>query len=563
MATHTENLARLGSQQIEFGDPTPNAVGRKAAVSHAGCVVHLESNAAPRLMWYGEDLLSVKFPASTRVMYPNPTIPGLADRKAAIRYALAHPEEMDPLAALLKPGMKVTIAIDDISLPLPKMPRPDVRESVLTIVLEMLAQAGIDNVHIIIATSYHRRMAEFEIKHAVGGRIFRQYYPDRLYNHDGEAPDGMVELGVTDHGERVRLNRRAAESDLLIYVNINLVPMDGGSKSVGVGLCDYPTLQAHHTPQTILGCDSYFDHTRSAMNRSCDRIGKIINQHLKVFHIETVLNNRMFDPKMAFFIKNEDHYNAYDKLMFRASKAGLGVLPRPAKRKVLFGIPAPYEPIAVHAGATLPTHEKTLAYCYAQYCCPLEGQSDVVVYGIPFVSPYNVNSILNPLLVQVMALGYFHNMYRGMPVVKKNGVLIITHPLYDDFDPLHHPSYIEFFHRLLPETRDSFELQRKYEAEFAHNPDYIRMYRTGNAYHGVHPFYMWYWGENGRAHVGKVIVVGAESKQAAETLGWETAASMDEALEMAQSHVGHEPSVTLMHFAPILMADVVGTPASV
>jgi hypothetical protein len=373
----------------------------------------------------------------------------------------------------------------------------------------------------------------------------------------------MVELGVTDRGERVRINRRAAESDLLIYVNINLVPMDGGSKSVGVGLCDYPTLEAHHTPQTILGCDSYFDHTRSAMTRSCDRIGRVINRHLKVFHIETVLNNCMFDRRMGFFIKNEDAYSAYDRMMFGTAKAGLAALPRPAKRKILFAIPAPYEPIAVHAGETFPVHDKTLAYCYAQYCTPIDGQSDVVVYGIPFVSPYNVNSILNPLLVQVMALGYFHNMYRGMPVVKRNGVLIVTHPLYDDFDPRHHPSYIEFFHRVLPETRDSFELQRKYESEFAHDPDYIRLYRTGHAYHGVHPFYMWYWGENGRAHVGKVIVVGAESNQAAQILGWDTAASMEQALEMAESYVGHKPSITLMHFAPILMADVTATSSAV
>ncbi len=563
MSAFTEKIPTAKPREFEFSDPTPNAVGRKAIVSHEGCVVHLESNSAPRLMWYGEDLLSVKMPAGTRVVYPNPTIPGLRDREAAIRYALAHPEEMEPLAALLKPGMKVTIATDDISLPLPKMRQPDIRESVLTILLEILAEKGIEDIHIIIATSFHRRMAPFEIKRAVGSRIYRAYYPDRLYNFDGEAPDGMVELGVTDHRERVRISRRAAESDLLIYVNINLVPMDGGSKSVGVGLCDYPALQAHHNPQTILECDSYFDHTRSAMNRSCDRVGKIINQNLKVFQIESVLNNAMFDRKMAFFVKNEDHHSAFDRLSFRTTQWGLSKLSRPAKRRILFAVPAAYEMIAIHAGATIPTHEKTLAYCYAQYCTPIEGQSDVVVYGIPFISPYNVNSILNPLLVQVMALGYFHNMYRGMPVVKKNGVMIITHPLYDEFDPLHHPSYIEFFHRLLPETRDSFELQRKYEAEFAHNPDYIRMYRTGNAYHGVHPFYMWYWGENGRAHVGKVIVVGAECKEAAQILGWETASSMDKALEMAQSHVGRRPSVTLMHFAPILMADVRGTRQSV
>lgn len=563
MPAQIENFPAVRSREDLFGDPTPNAVGRRALVSHQGCVVHLEKDSAPRLLWYGEDLLSVKLPAGTRVVYPKPTIAGVPDREAAVRYALAHPEEMEPLAALLKPGMKVTIAIDDISLPLPKMKSPDIRKTVLTVVLEMLAEKGIEDVHIIIATSFHRRMAEFEIKHAVGSRIFREYYPARLYNHDGEAPDGMVELGTTDHGEHVRVNRRAAESDLLIYVNINLVPMDGGNKSVSVGLCDYPTLQAHHTPQAILKCDSYFDHTRSEMNRSCDRLGKIINQKLKVFHIETVLNNAMFDPRLPFFVKNEDRYSALDQAMFHSTKAGLGILPRSAKRKVLFAFPSAYEMIATHAGATLATHEKTLAYCYAQYCVPVEGQSDVVVYGIPFVSPYNVNSILNPLLVQVLALGYFHNMYRGMPLVKKNGVVILTHPLYDEFDPLHHPSYIEFFHRILSQTRDSLVLQQKYEAEFAHNPDYIRMYRTGNAYHGVHPFYMWYWGENGRAHTGKVIVVGAESKRAAEILGWETANSMDEALEMAQSHVGRPPTVTHLKIPPINMVDVMGTPASV
>ena len=55
------------------------------------------------------------------------------------------------------------------------------------------------------------------------------------------------------------------------------------------------------------------------------------------------------------------------------------------------------------------------------------------------------------------------------------------------------------------------KLEHKYEDEFANNPSYIEMYRRGNAYHGAHPFFMWYWGENGRQHVGKVIVAGAEN----------------------------------------------------
>jgi hypothetical protein len=47
--------------------------------------------------------------------------------------------------------------------------------------------------------------------------------------------------------------------------------------------------------------------------------------------------------------------------------------------------------------------------------------------------------------------------------LKKGGVMIVHHPCYDDFDHDFHPSYIEFFNRLLPETRDAFTLREKYE----------------------------------------------------------------------------------------------------
>jgi hypothetical protein len=126
--------------------------------------------------------------------------------------------------------------------------------------------------------------------------------------------------------------------------------------------------------------------------------------------------------------------------------------------------------IAVHAGAVEPVHAKILAKNFEQYAVPVKSQADVLISGIPFISPYSVNSVLNPLLVQVMALGYLYNMYRGAPVLKDGGVLIITHPLTDDFDQRFHPSYIEFFHRCLAETRDSFELHKRFERSFAENP---------------------------------------------------------------------------------------------
>src|SRR5205807_2446611 len=184
--------------------------------------------------------------------------------------------------------------------------------------------------------------------------------------------------------------------------------------------------------------------------------------------------------------------------------------PRKLRQNIFNQVPAAYGLIACAAGKTELAHEKILATCRRQLFVKVKGQADILIAGIPYISPYNVNSILNPLLVQVMACGYFFNMNRGIPLVKKGGTLIVTHPCMDEFDPVQHPSYIEFFHRLLPETTDALELHRKYEKEFAQNPSYVHLYRKGNAYHGAHPFYMWYWGENGRQHLGQIIAVGTE-----------------------------------------------------
>ncbi len=136
-------------------------------------------------------------PIGTRVLYPNPSIKGLPNREAAIRYALNHPHDCDPLFAQLEPGMKVTIAVDDISLPLPPMATPDIRQTILEVVCDMLAGHGVDDVHIIIANSLHRKMTEWEMKRMVGPRIFADYYPDRYYNHDAEWSDGLIKIGET------------------------------------------------------------------------------------------------------------------------------------------------------------------------------------------------------------------------------------------------------------------------------------------------------------------------------------------------------------------------------
>jgi hypothetical protein len=298
------------------------------------------------------------------------------------------------------------------------------------------------------------------------------------------------------------------------------------------------------------------DPARSELNHKVVRLGKLVDEHMNVFHIETALNNRMYTSEMDFLLKNEDDFSAFDRLKFEAMRRGMSAMPRAGRRKLLHSFPSQYQMIACHAGRTEPTHARILEKNFDQYAIPVSGQCDILITGIPDISPYNVYSILNPLLVQVMALGYHFNFYRGKPLLKKGGVMIINHPCYDQFDHNHHPSYIEFFNRLLPETRDADTLRDKYEREFAENPSYIEMYRRGNAYHGAHPFFMWYWGENGRQHAGRIIAAGAENAHVPAMLGWERADNLTEAIEMARSYMGRSAEITMLHQPMIGICDM-------
>src|SRR5207237_9075655 len=105
-------------------------------------IVYIDKDSAPRIMPNGEDFILEDIPIGTRVIYPNPPIKGLPNREAAIRYALNHPLEMEPLYALLEPGMRVTIAMDYISLPLPRMATPDMRPPMVDVVPDVSSAAG-------------------------------------------------------------------------------------------------------------------------------------------------------------------------------------------------------------------------------------------------------------------------------------------------------------------------------------------------------------------------------------------------------------------------------------
>jgi hypothetical protein len=108
-------------------------------MSRPGFATILEKNSPPMWFYAGDKFRYEKLPEGTRVIYaPGPLEP-LADPNVAIERVLLEPIDMEPLHELLRPGMKLTIAFDDLSIPLPPMRRPDVRQRVIEKVLEKAA----------------------------------------------------------------------------------------------------------------------------------------------------------------------------------------------------------------------------------------------------------------------------------------------------------------------------------------------------------------------------------------------------------------------------------------
>ena len=141
----------------------------------------------------------------------------------------------------------------------------------------------------ICANALHRQFSLDELGRLIGDDIVRAY-EGRIGCHDAEDPDGMVDLGRTENGYHVDLNRCVTDSDLLIYLNCSTMrAFSGGWKSVCVGLASYRSIHHHHTPDIMsMSLD------RNRMHEMLDEMGALVEAELgadRIFKLETVLAN--------------------------------------------------------------------------------------------------------------------------------------------------------------------------------------------------------------------------------------------------------------------------------
>ena len=467
---------------------------------------------------YGWETIEAELPDRTRVItHATSPFPPLPDVAHAVREALEHPIAHEPLSKLVGPSSRVTIAFDDPIGYLPQEASPPFRKVAIKTVLSELDTLGVEpaNVRLVCAVGLHRKFTTSELATMVGQDLAARYGPSKLFNHDAEDRDNLVFLGETKRGQEVEVNRLVMESDQLIYISQPWSHFNGGWKSVVVGLSSFRSIRHHHRPVATASGKSSLDPKRSAFPKLLNEMGAVIENALakkgrRVLLVEGTMNNV-----------------------------------------------TPQQVVQVVAGHPPETHEMGLEILQQQQVVQVKGQSDVVIYGLGnHRDPYSKMSVINPIQVRNLAMSYSYGLFQNVPLVRKDGILIMCHPCLPQFHPVHTPSYEEVYNRLLPYERDPVALWELYSEEFAHRPEYVHKYRYGFAFHGAHPFILFGQGLYGLSHVSRVLLAGACDHEAARRIGFEPFDTVEDAVAEAEATLGRDCTICYPDMKQNFVCDV-------
>ena len=231
----------------------------------------------------------------------------------------------------------------------------------------------------------------------------------------------------------------------------------------------------------------------------------------------------------------------------------------------LHGVLAGYEMIGCFAGKTEPVpRQKTLELCFRQYAVPVDEpfghrhRRNLVHLSAQY---WSSTRSLNRLLVRRChgPLGFLQLSTSGQPLVSEGWDADLHPPLSTTSSiPSHHPSYIEFFHRLScrrPAERGGAAAQvrarvRREPQLRPHVPQGQRLPRRPPLLHVVlgreRP------PARGSGHRGW----GREQSRPCSCWAGSGRATVDEAIDLARGKQGRNASISLFHCPPILMADV-------
>ncbi|PLX81625.1 MAG: hypothetical protein C0616_04720 [Desulfuromonas sp.] len=188
---------------------------------------------------FGSDNLELDLPGADllQVTEPESNTPPQELIDAALREPVGSP----PLEQLVRPGEKVAIVTSDIT-------RYTGSEFYLPLLVDRLVAAGIhpEDILIVIGLGIHRKQSAAEHR-KIAGSLFGRI---RIEDHECDDPAKLVDLGTTDDGLPVQVNRSVVEADRVIVtgtVGVHyFAGFGGGRKGLVPGVASRQTCMATH-----------------------------------------------------------------------------------------------------------------------------------------------------------------------------------------------------------------------------------------------------------------------------------------------------------------------------
>jgi nickel-dependent lactate racemase len=197
-----------------------------------------------QIPWGMKDRLALDIPESWRVIAESQikAPQALPDLAQAIRSALDDPVGIAPLRELVDPNTRIAFVMDDRDRPTPVHL---IAANVLDYILE--AGARLENITGLFAVGTHRLMTPDEMEDRAGPSVTSRI---RCLNFDCHDKGAFKDLGMTERGTRVLLNRTACESDLRVLIGtIEAHPQagfGGGFKNILPGLAHGDSIGHNH-----------------------------------------------------------------------------------------------------------------------------------------------------------------------------------------------------------------------------------------------------------------------------------------------------------------------------
>ena len=199
-------------------------------------------------MKYGRSEIRVDVPDHNLAdVLTSQEFPPIDNPERAILDALESPIDSPALSELAKNRESATIVISDITRPVPN-------KLILPPILKIIEDQGVprDKINILIATGVHRPNEGDELLEMVGSQIVENYH---IVNHFSQRPETLINLGQTQNGTPVLINRLYVESDLRVISALIephlMAGYSGGRKAICPGLASIETMKIMHGPEIL------------------------------------------------------------------------------------------------------------------------------------------------------------------------------------------------------------------------------------------------------------------------------------------------------------------------